>query len=462
MAYTDLLTESRVSEQFKPRRTKGKKVVEKPTKEERIVRKEELKAKTKWTVVYQSDRSHIDEFIDLYKKNPLAARVTYFQNTRNYAFTRIVLFEYTKTRWELVQFEVKFGVSTTNRMYSSERKLQRISYREGRGWFIMGNRVEPLSYPGCQMFIGGLYCDAQIKVEEVLRKAFHFYRTVEEFPLRGATNFNTIIRLKLFGINKMYRHLLQVPPRIGKEVVFSKTWDKLHGHDGSKVKAWRVIVKQLSNPECLTKDMLNNSLFLDTYRMGRTLGQNINCRWSKSRLKQEHDLWAREITDILLANKEEYELNTRPVFKEFSKFSGYPIFKTNKELYLEGLTQNHCVGTYTNGVDNGSYAIYRVGEYTLQVRRSYNYSREKKLKGYQALKARLSSLWGSKQQWEYKLCIAQIAGVGDNPCPKDVRDEVQATLDRFMDKIDVKQIEEEEKKYNPKVVSAAGDNELPF
>lgn len=113
--------------------------------------------------------------------------------------------------------------------------------------------------------------------------------------------------------------------------------------------------------------MVTNAYFYDTCKMARTLGKKVNCKWGLKRLKQEHDKWARLITQIELDCIKKFELNIHPVYYAFESYSGFKLLKTNKDMLVEGMFQKHCVGTYIDRVDRGECAIFHIDGYTLQL-----------------------------------------------------------------------------------------------
>ena len=67
------------------------------------------------------------------------------------------------------------------------------------------------------------------------------------------------------------------------------------------IKIWKEMKQVLINVENLKPELYENHLFIDTCKMARTLDRKVNCSWSIKRLTQEHDDWAREITNTVLA-----------------------------------------------------------------------------------------------------------------------------------------------------------------
>lgn len=101
---------------------------------------------------------------------------------------------------------------------------------------------------------------------------------------------------------------------------------------------------------------------------------------------------------------------------DFAEHSGLELLKTNHDMVHEGIKQHHCVGTYINSVESGRCAIYRVGDYTMEL----VYGDD----------------WRIKPQDKPKhktLYINQLRGVCNIDSSKELKDEVNIKIQRFMD-----------------------------
>jgi hypothetical protein len=186
-----------------------------------------------------------------------------------------------------------------------------------------------------------------------------------EHPMSLGVNLNVIKEKKLFSYKDITRHIMKVPNNIAEMVIKSSLFKRDSGN--GPIKSWISLLKVLDNIQSLNKELLDDDLFLDTCNMARTLGRKVNCKWTAKRLKAEHDSWAREIGNIVLDCEDTYDLAIRPEFLAFANFSGFRLLRTNKDMLIEGMIQNHCVGTYIDKVNRGDCAIYSVEGYTLQV-----------------------------------------------------------------------------------------------
>ena len=156
----------------------------------------------------------------------------------------------------------------------------------------------------------------------------------------------------------------------------------LNGIDAKKYKG---LLKYTTNlNETSNVEFINSSSFLfqDTLNMAVILNRKVNCAWSVKRLQHEHDTWAKEITNIVM---EESNRDLK-IKKEYIKFAeqnpDFKLINTTKELALEGLTQSHCVATYSNAVDNGNCAIFHINGYTAEIKLVNNELRIGQFSGY--------------------------------------------------------------------------------
>jgi hypothetical protein len=293
----------------------------------------------------------------------------------------LVLFEFNDTEFEICEFQTTFGISTTNRIYSSQKKLSSVSYKKGKFWYINNRNkqktIQPLTYGNFIRFIQeteNLYNYSNDKSETLAKsKIFSYFKerfpwvmTLSESKISYGTTFNVVVSKGLFGLKALNRHIMKVPINIANMILDSEAFQFLKS-DGIPIKKWYGVMKVLDNIENVTPELLNDHLFADTCKMAQTLGRKINCAWGPKRLKEEHDKWAKEITRIILDCEIEYDLNIRPIYKSFAEFSGYQLLKTNKDMLAEGMLQHHCVGTYIDRVDKGQTAIFHVKGFTLQV-----------------------------------------------------------------------------------------------
>jgi hypothetical protein len=342
-------------------------------------KKDRVLVKPTYTLIYESDKTNVSELFRVYKESPFRARVKFFNKGKNnFSFNRVVLFEFENGEFEISHFINYFGISTTNKIYSSQKKISSVIYRKEKFWYTNNKKIQPLTFELLRGFIGdceniSVYVNKTTerilgsKIFQYFKKRFHWFKTVYENKVSYRLTFNKIVKDEIFKLKDMSLAVLGVHHKLGEIILSSKRFGQIVTGGKKGIVIWRGFMKILDGVEHLTEEMLNSEYFYDTCRMARILGRRVNCRWSLNRLKTEHDIWAREITNILLESELEVELNVRPIFKAFANFSGFKLLSTNKDMLAEGMVQNHCVGTYMNKVDRGACAIYHVDGYTLEL-----------------------------------------------------------------------------------------------
>jgi hypothetical protein len=363
---TKLLTEPRIL----------KEASSKP-KKKRLVKKDKP-TDVKYSILREGGKRDVDELFRIYKEDPFKARVKFYNKGKGYFnFIRLVLFEFGEKDFEISQFQTSFGISVTNRIYSSQKKMVSISFKNGKFWYINNmarlKKIVPLNYSSLLNFIQMTENSSlnessfrlsknKSKVLDFMHSRFPWIQMLSESEISYATTFSVVYSKKLFGMKDLHRYIMNSPNNVIELVLSSRYLSNVQN-----IKQWKTDMKYLDGVEHLTTDFINSEYFNDTLRMAKTLGRKINCRWGLKRLKEEHDKWSREITRIILDCEIEYTLNIRPIFKAFADFSGYKLLSTNKDMLHEGMLQNHCVGTYIDKVDRGECAIFHVDGYTLQV-----------------------------------------------------------------------------------------------
>jgi len=173
---------------------------------------------------------------------------------------------------------------------------------------------------------------------------------------------SVISNKKLFSKKAMLRHVWNAPYKIGELLM---TIDKM------TPELWNEMKQSLYNIENIRPGLFTDKYFRDTRKFAAALGKKINCAWSEKRLKLQHDIWAKEVVNIILEFEELRDLKIHQIYLDFAEFANIKIFKTNHELIDEGKRMSHCVGTYSRSVDSGESGIYTYGSGTLELGISY-------------------------------------------------------------------------------------------
>ena len=435
-----LLSEPRVIKEIKD--VSPKKRVKKKSADEKV--------NVKYTVFFEGGKTDVDELFRVYSEDPFKARVKFFNKGRGFfGFCRLVLFEFDNGDFEICKFQNSFGISTTNKIYSSQRKDASIIYRKKKFWHRQNKNIQPLTYGNLRNFINNyenIYVlgneSGKIKKSKIYQyfdSRFHWFKTVGESKISFGLTFNKISENKIFKLKDMTWASLGVNYKLGQMIAESETFRHIINDTGKSIKAWKEILKVLDGVEHLTKEILNSNYFYDTCKMAKTLGRKVNCRWGLKRLKEEHDIWAKEITRIVLECELEYDLNIRPIYKSFAEYSGFNLLKTNKDMLAEGMIQNHCVGTYINSVERGRCAIYHVDGYTLELSHVT-----------ESFKVKESFEGGVPEYRNVEKKVlknVQFRGKYNVEAPKELNDKVNKMLIDFMVSKEMELAEERDKTY---------------
>ena len=340
--------------------------------------------KVNYKVIKEGGNSTVTKLFELYKLDRFKARVKFMSSPHGYSYRRLVIFEFGEKDFEVTEFENKFGISVTNRIYSSQKKTRSLVYKKGKFYYIdkSRNKLRSLTYFSLVSFIsdtetGFLHTDSyeQLKAKsEVYRyfiTKFPWVQTLSETDIAKALSFSTIIEKKLTGQKDLLRHVFKVPINIVNVIL--KDVSSIYEHSNGPrnpiemLKQWREVSKVLDNIQSLTPEFYHHYYFYDTCTMAHKLGRKVNCKWGLNKLGQVHDDWAKDLRNILLDCEIEYKLKVRKPFFGLAKYTGWKLLFTNKEMLVEGVRQNHCVGGYIDRVERGECAIFHVEGYTLQV-----------------------------------------------------------------------------------------------
>ena len=406
------------------------------------------KVKPEWELIYENANHKIDRLIEVYKDNPLHARILRHQgHSSEYQKSRIVAYTFENGDINVVHFIKSFGISVTNKMYQSERNNGAIIYKkETNKWYLKSKSgIKVLSYGGCIAFIQqatNFYTAGDNSVMDYIITKLPWVRNIKEdkWDVSHSLNFNTIITHKLFNLKAIYRHMFGIPyPVI--EIMMTGLKGNVYGmNPQSFYKMWKEMKKVLINVENLSTELFMDQHFQDTCKMAGSIGQKINCSWSKARLKAEHDKWSKEISNVLLLNQKNTKLRIYDIYQTFAEYSGYKLLETNYDMIEDGVIMSHCVATYIDRVNSGSCAIYKVDGHTMELRLSNSVNHNNK-KG---------------------LYWIQIKGFRNAEAPNELKTQVQNMLDIFNSDIvptyDFKPINS----YNKSSVNLNAYEDLPF
>lgn len=388
-------------------------------KEKVLEEKGELK---QYTLFCENKSEKLDWLLDIYKQDPYKARVLY-HNTGSYWVNRSVCFERTNGSFEICKFLRKYGISRTNRIYSREKKVCSLIYKNKKFYYNSGTSLKHATYYDVKNSFG--------YAKDFLLKKFPWLRNIAENEMCHTISLTTILTNKLFNADKVLKYIYKIPTPVIKVLTTANTQEYSSRYLSKR--EWNRMKPYLINVENLKTEFIRHHLFRDSVEMAIKLDRRINCSWSFKRLKAEHDAWAKEIRKIALEFEPIIQLNPHRIFEDFEKFTGYKMLRTNHELIEEGHKQDHCVAGYSHYVKIGRSGIYQVSGYTLEVRYDYDYSLSTKQK---------------------TLFYGQLRGYQNCSAPQELDDTVKNYIDAFNSKYDFKEYEEylKQEKYGVKAV----------
>ena len=374
---------------------------------------------SKFTLFAEDKPEKLDKLFEVYKKDPKKARILFLNSGKgSFWKDRLVLFE-RGDDFEICTFRKTLGISVTNRMYSSEKKMKSIIYKSGKFWFTnntQGKKIVQLTYNCLSVFFQnwGWSTMLQNKAYEYLVNKFTWIRFIGENLTLKTTAFNTFTKHGLYNLNAALRHVYGAPLPVVK--IFLSHYQNSNGSydmdsDGI-LNNFKKFKKGVINIENLRMEMLKHPFLVDTLRLGNMLNKKVNCSWSLKRLVAEHDKWSVEVSDVLSELAELKELKIAEVYLDFAKYAKLVPLKTNQALIREGSVQHHCVGSYSNKVDSGDCCIYHVNGFTLELQ--------------------FCKKWVDGKYTDKKILhIVQFRGHRNINAPEELQSKIQAQIDEF-------------------------------
>jgi len=322
-----------------------------------------MEKENNYKLLYESKSNDLDTLLKVYETDPFSARVLFMSEDKIYNnFKKHKLVVYGDgDNYSLVYYTRNYGISISNKRYSSEKEMFRLNFKDNKFSCMVRNRntykVMAPTYDVINR--SGLNNDSHDVLRGLLSKKYAWFRFIKDENVLTNVSFNTILTKKIFTLRKALSY------QFGVSYPLASYLTQINRHE--EFRYFKYNVRYLINVDSLPKSNLcEHHLWRDTLRMAKVLGRVINCKWSIPRLKAEHDAWSSEITNIL-AKAKNRPLRISDIFLKFHKYSGYHLFKESGDLVLEGGTQKHCVATYIDRVNRGYSGIYRVGDYTLEL-----------------------------------------------------------------------------------------------
>lgn len=301
-------------------------------------------------IIKNPERERLEE---IYKTDRELAGIVARNNPMSAYSSEVVIIDWEDGAITLRTQNSFFCVSRTNKAYFKRKVTAELVIRSNKIWYKFGNSVKPAHWS----FIAHI-----TDFKNFLLNKFSWMRFIAENSELHYLPFNSVIRHKLYSHSDCIKYIYKCNLPISKLLV--------ENHINSKEWKYFLLTKTLINIENLNAEFLqsnNNQLFADAIKMADILRKKINCGWSISRLKQEHDTWSKEITEIV-ASASNRPLRIAPEFRKILEV--YPdakLIEDTKSLAFEGQNQKHCVASYSNNIDSGRCAIFHVKGYTMEL-----------------------------------------------------------------------------------------------
>lgn len=148
-------------------------------------------------VVISSSESNVTKFKEIFKISPTDARVFCANNT--VTVNEFLLFEQSKTKFQLIKATSTYGVSKTDKIYVRRKRNRRILVNAPKFYIIdETKKIKCLSV-----------FDLSTDEYEVFKKYFPWCQFLKDFGVNIVMN--TIFSKKLFNLKKALNHLYKVP-----------------------------------------------------------------------------------------------------------------------------------------------------------------------------------------------------------------------------------------------------------
>lgn len=293
-------------------------------------------------ILSESNRYLFNRIYDLYKTDKekilLYVKAEKPANNKRLKFedeTKLVLVEERETL-RVINKGLRIFKSTLTKIVINKPKKQ--------AWFVDGRRVRQVTFT----YVDRIWKDSIINFLPDNLKWITEYETGHSIGYiwrRGYTNPTDYYRKENLLVTGIKNGTLLFEPIFCKHLKYvSKNWEYL-----------------VANP-LVASDCPN---LRDLVRFAAILNEKINWTWSKKRFEEQHNEWSTKVLTVTSMFDSELEVNE--VFKSI-QIPELELIDTKVGLIQEGQRQKHCVGTYTQSVNNGSCAIFRYkNDWTVQL-----------------------------------------------------------------------------------------------
>lgn len=313
--------------------------------------------------VLETYSRNVERFKQIYEEDRYKARVYCFDadpHEKTVTYNNV-----SEGIFQIYDFTKKYGVSKTMKLYSRKKMNSKLIVNKTKFYIHNGKQLFPI-----------MLRNIDRKYLPIFISHFSWVRFLEEYGIQDIP-FNTIVRHKLYSRDKLLRYMYGCGGDLALQI------KNVIGYS-----EWKNCRKSIINVENFNPELLKTrDFFIDTVSMAYKLNKVVNAAWSSRRLKEEHDNWSKEYTDIV------FEFNNRPlsihpIFLSLDEYLGGGLIRSTKGLAFEGSSQRHCVASYTGRVESGRVAIFNLKEYTAEI---INSGRDLRLGQYNGYRNSLAS-----------------------------------------------------------------------
>ena len=310
----------------------------------------------------------VKKLLELHKTDKTKARIYCMNQNNNFNNCKLVFLMKKNGDFEIFNFIKKFRVGKENKLTSKEKSTFHLKFSNDKftltSDFYGNNKAILPTIVNIKNTISRFekFYGSKQNILNFLGSRFSWVRFANENSALHETNLNVFISKKLFTLKKALSYVYKCPYPVAK----------LLNDNCVTVNDFKPHIPYISNIESLKEDWITEDIdFLDDcLKMAKTLNKKVNASWSFRRLVEEHDKWSKILNNILLVDLAR-KIEVGPLFLDFACFSNYQIIKTTKRLAQEGLSMNHCVGSYLSKIENGCTGIYTLKNHTLELTSSY-------------------------------------------------------------------------------------------
>ena len=287
------------------------------------------KRNCEYELLYSEVNPNVTKLHEIYKDDPWKARVFFMDKGKDcYLTYRLGYFDRGNGEFSIAYFRKQYGISKTNRMYSSERQVFSLVHTNGKyhtTFSIFSKKqvrlasVEQLSQ---------LPTDIVKLVIDKLRPKLPWLRLLGEHNIMHDIPFNTIIKHKLFDYDSALKYMYKVP---------IKTAHMIHSCENYNIRRnLKHYWQYTTNVGELNPELIENGgaidLFYETLKLAKVTGFHVDCRWGIVELQTANIALNMQVEETLFTTTDtEFEIDH--LFLEYQKKINHEIITNQTRIY---------------------------------------------------------------------------------------------------------------------------------